>query len=151
MSGIKILAENRKARFNYEILDSYEAGIALVGTEVKSVRAGKISFADSYADIFNREVFLIGLRISPYDHGNIFNHEPDRKKKLLLHKEEIHKMKRSIDEKGLTLVPLKFYLKKGLVKVEIGVCKGKKLHDKRESIKEKDQKRDTDREMKGRG
>lgn len=150
MSGIKILANNRKARFNYEIIESYEAGIVLVGTEVKSVREGKISFTDSYAEVINNEIFLIGLHIAEYKHGNIHNHEPNRRKKLLLKKDEIRKIKRTVDEKGLTLIPLKFYLKGGLVKIELGICKGKKLHDKRESIKQKDVKRDLDREMKAR-
>jgi SsrA-binding protein len=150
MSGTKLLADNRKARFNYTIEESYECGIVLQGTEVKSLRTGKISFADSYADIRDGEVFLIGLRISPYEHGNIFNHDPERRKKLLLHKAEIKKIERKVNEKGLTLVPLKFYLKKGFVKVELGVCKGKKMHDKRNSIKDRDVKRDMAREMKGR-
>jgi len=150
MEGKKILADNRKARFNYLVLDSLECGIALQGTEVKSMRAGKFSFTDAYARIRNGELWLVGFHITPYEYGNIFNHDPVRERRLLAHKDEIKRLQRKVDEKGLTLVPLKFYLKGGIVKLELGVCQGKKLHDKRQSIKERDDKRSVDREFKQR-
>ena len=150
MEGKKILADNRKARFNYMVLDSLECGIALQGTEVKSMRAGKFSFTDAYARIRNGELWLVGFHITPYEFGNIFNHEPIRERRLLAHKDEIKRLQRKVDEKGLTLVPLKLYLKGGIVKLELGVCQGKKLHDKRQSIKERDDKRAADREFKQR-
>jgi SsrA-binding protein len=134
---------NRRARFEYEILDSYEAGIVLKGSEVKSLRVGKANLQDSYAVVKNGEVWLMNLHISPYEQANQFNHDPVRTRKLLLTKTEISKLSTKSNEKGLTLVPLKLYFKKGIVKVELGVAKGKKLHDKRESIKE----RDVEREM----
>ena len=148
--AVKILAKNRKARFNFEIEDTIECGIELKGTEVKSIRAGKMSFADSYARVRDGELYLLAFHISPYEHGNIFNHEPDRDRKLLAHAQEIKRLQRRIDERGFTLVPLSVYLKKGMVKVELGLGKGKKLHDKRESIKQKDLKREADREMRNR-
>ena len=147
---VKVLAVNRKARFNYNVLDRIECGIELKGTEVKSMRGSRFSFSDSYARIDNNELWLFGFHISLYPFGNRFNHDPDRPRKLLVHKQEIKRLKRKVDEKGLTLVPLKFYLKRGLVKREIGVCKGKKLFDKREGIKKRDQKRDAEREFKNR-
>ncbi|MFO7849389.1 MAG: SsrA-binding protein SmpB [Spirochaetia bacterium] len=143
----KVLANNRKARFNYEIEDTLECGIELKGTEVKSVRDGKMSFSDSYAQVINGELYLIGFNISPYKHGNIYNHEPDRTRKLLAHAQEIKRLQRRIDEQGFTLVPLRVNLKGGMVKIELGLGRGKKLHDKRHAIKEKDQKREADREM----
>jgi SsrA-binding protein len=149
-TGIKFLAKNRKARFNYEIEDSLECGIELRGTEVKSIRAGKMSFADSYCRVRGAELYLQGFHISPYDHGNIHNHEPDRERKLLAHAQEIKRLQRKIDERGYTLVPLKVYLKGGMVKIEIGLGRGKKVYDKRESIKKRDQKRDAEREMRDR-
>lgn len=148
--SVKILAKNKQAFFNYSIEESIEAGIALQGTEVKSIKAGKFSFADSYARITDGELWLIALHISPYIHGNIHNHDPLRPRRLLVHKDEIKRFGRKVDEKGLTLVPLRVYLKKGIVKVEIGVCKGKKLHDKRDSIKQRDLARETDREIRSR-
>ncbi len=148
--AVKILAKNRKARFNFEIEDTIECGIELKGTEVKSIRAGKMSFADSYARVRDGELYLLAFHISPYEHGNIFNHEPDRDRKLLAHAQEVKRLQRRIDERGFTLVPLSVYLKKGMVKVELGLGKGKKLHDKRESIKQKDLKREADREMRNR-
>jgi SsrA-binding protein len=146
----KLLAKNKQAFFNYSIDESIEAGIALQGTEVKSVKAGKFSFADSYARIQDGELWLIGLHISPYIHGNIHNHDPLRPRRLLVHKQEIKRLSRKVDEKGFTLVPLRVYLKRGMVKVEIGVCKGKKQHDKRESIKQRDLKREAEREIRAR-
>ncbi|MBP3608020.1 MAG: SsrA-binding protein SmpB [Treponema sp.] len=149
MSGnVKIIAQNKKARFNYFVEESYECGIALEGTEVKSVKSGNISFADSFAEITNGELWLRNFRISEYAYSSVFNHNPDRLKKLLVHKSEIKKLQRKIIEKGYTLIPLDFYLKCGRVKVTLGVCKGKKLYDKRETIKQRDIDRDLHREFK---
>lgn len=145
--GIKILADNRKARFNYTVEDTLECGIELQGTEVKSLRIGKFSFADSYARVLNGELILVSFHISPYEFGNIYNHEPDRDRRLLAHKQEIKRLQRRVDEKGFTLVPLKVYLKNGLIKVLLGICKGKHTHDKRQSIKDRDLKRDAARQM----
>lgn len=145
---VKILGDNRKARFNYSVDETFECGIMLQGTEVKSIKAGQFSFADSYGRIRDGELWFIGFHVTPYDHGNIFNHLPDRERKLLVHKEEIKRLTRKVDEKGFTLVPLKVYLKKGIVKIEFGLCKGKKNYDKREDIKERDLKRDTERNFK---
>lgn len=143
----KIIAENRKARFNYFIEESIECGIALEGTEVKSVKNGSISFPDAFAEIVNNEVFVKGLHISEYSYSSVFNHTPDRVKKLLLHKEEIKRLKRKTEEKGYTLIPIDFYLKNGRVKLTLGICKGKKQFDKRASIKERDVNRDIQREF----
>lgn len=143
MAGRKNIAENRKARFDYFIEDTYECGIELQGTEVKSVKNGSISFPDAFAEITDGEVWIKNLHISEYFFSSVFNHNPDRPKKLLLHREEIKKLSRKVDEKGYTLIPLDFYLKNGRVKVTLGVCKGKKQYDKREAIKN----RDLDREM----
>jgi SsrA-binding protein len=147
MEATKLLANNRRARYNYTVEESLECGIELKGTEVKSLKIGKFSFSDAYGKIEGGELWLISLNIQPYLFGNIFNHDPDRPRKLLVHKQELKRLKRKVDEKGLTLVPLKFYLKKGRVKVELGVCRGKKLVDKRQSIKQKDMKRDAERAM----
>jgi SsrA-binding protein len=141
--GIKIITKNRKAFHDYFILETVEAGIALVGTEVKSLREGGINLKDSYARIENGEMVLFGVHISPYDHGNRYNHDPERPRKLLLHRREIWRFKGRSEEKGLTLVPLSFYFKRGRAKVEIGLAKGKQAHDKRDVL----QKRDTDREI----
>lgn len=147
--GFKIMADNRQARFTYEILDSYEAGVALQGTEVKSIRAGKVNLRDGYAQVKNGEVWLLNVHISPHDMTNqAYNHEPRRPRRLLLHKAEIRKLIGKVEEKGLTLVPMKLYLKKGRVKVNIAIGRGKKLHDKRESLKKKQEKRDIARMMK---
>ena len=143
----KIIAQNRKARFNYFIEESIECGIALEGTEVKSVKNGSISFPDAFAEIVNNEVFVKGLHISEYSYSSVFNHNPDRVKKLLLHKEEIKRLKRKTEEKGYTLIPIDFYLKNGRVKLTLGICKGKKQFDKRASIKERDVNRDIQREF----
>ncbi|MCI5829360.1 MAG: SsrA-binding protein SmpB [Treponema sp.] len=148
--AVKIIATNRKARFNYTVTDTFECGIALEGTEVKSVKAGNISFADSFALIENGEVWVQNLHISEYAYSSVFNHDPDRKKKLLLHREEIKRLQRKVDEKGFTLVPLDFYLKHGLVKVKLGLCKGKKEFDKRADIKDRDVKRELAREFRNR-
>jgi len=146
--GNKLLAKNRKARFNYSILESLEVGISLLGTEVKSMRNGKFSFTDAYAKISkNDELILVGFHISPYDFGNLNNHEPERTRVLLAHKNEIKKLKRKVEERGCTLVPLKFYLKNGKVKLEIGVGTGKQSQDKRQTIKARDEKRAVEREF----
>lgn len=145
--GTKLIAENRKARFDYFVEETYECGIALEGTEVKSVKNGNISFPDSFAEIINNEVWVKNLHISEYSYSSIFNHNPDRPKKLLLHSEEIKRLTRKVDEKGYTLIPLNFYLKNGRVKMSLGVCKGKKQYDKRESIKNRDIQRDLQRDF----
>ena len=149
MSDRKIIAENRKARFDYFIEDTYECGIVLEGTEVKSVKNGNISFPDAFAEIVNGEVWVKNFHISEYSFSSIFNHDPDRPKKLLLHAEEIKRLTRRVDEKGCTLIPLDFYLKNGRVKVTLGVCKGKKQFDKRAAIKDRDVQRDIQREFAG--
>jgi SsrA-binding protein len=141
------LVKNKKALHLYSVQEVLECGIELKGTEVKSVKACRLSFTDSYAKIENNELWLTGLHISPYEHGNIHNHDPDRKRKLLVHKEEIKRLRKKVDEKGLTLIPLRFYLKHGIVKLELGVCKGKKEFDRREDIKRKDLKRDAERDL----
>ncbi len=142
------VAVNKKARHNYEIDTEFEAGIVLVGSEVKSIRAGRVSFQDAYADIKNGEVFLRGLHISPYKYAYNANHEAIRTRKLLLHNYEIRKLIGKVKEKGYTLVPLKIYFKNDKIKVLIGLGRGKKLYDKRETIKKRDMKRDLDRERK---
>jgi len=146
----KTLAVNKKAKFNYAVTESLECGIELKGTEVKSVKDGKFSFSDCYAKIDNDELWLTGLHITPYTFGNRFNHDPDRPRKLLAHRQEIKRLKRKVQEKGLTLIPLRFYLKRSIVKLELGVCKGKRLFDKREDIKRRDTKRDLEREFRQR-
>ena len=142
-ASVKIVCENRKARHDYFIHETYEAGIALVGTEVKSLRAGKANLKDSFAKIKNNEIFLDNMHISPYEQGNIFNHDPLRARKLLMHKREILKLKDKLEKEGYTLIPLKMYFKGSKLKVLIGLAKGKKNYDKREAIK----KRDIEREM----
>lgn len=139
---------NRKARYDYIIEDTYEAGIVLTGTEIKSVRQGKVNIKDSYAIIRNDEIYLLNTHISIYEEGNRFNHEEDRTRKLLLHKKEILKLKNKLEIEGYTLVPLRLYFVKGRCKVEIGVCKGKKNYDKKESIKERDIKRELEKDFK---
>lgn len=148
-NGYKILTDNRKARYLYEILDTYEAGIELKGTEVKSIRAGRSNLQDGYALLRDGEVWLINVHISPYENtGNFFNHDPRRTRKLLLHRQEINKLIGQVEQKGLTLVPLKMYLKRGRVKVMIGLARGKKLHDKRETIRRRDDARSMQRALK---
>lgn len=146
---VKIVSDNRQARFLYEILETFEAGIALVGTEVKSIRAGKVNLRDGYGLIRNGEVWLINVHISPYEaSGQYFNHDPRRSRKLLLHRKEINKLIGQIEQKGLTLIPLKMYFKGSNVKVTLALGKGKKLHDKRESLKRKQDEREMARAMK---
>ena len=146
--GSRLIANNKKAYHDYFIEETYEAGIALHGTEVKSLRMGKCSIKESFVRIENEEVYIYGMHISPYEKGNIFNRDPLRIKKLLLHKSEIRKMKGKIAEKGYTLVPLKVYFNRSLVKVEIGLEKRKKLYDKRQDIAKKDQRREAERDFK---
>ena len=143
-----MIANNKKAYHDYFIEEKYEAGISLHGTEVKSLRMGKCSIKESFLRIENGELFIYGMHVSPYEKGNIFNKDPLRVKKLLMHKSEIHKLQGKIAEKGYTLVPLQVYLKGGLVKVEIGLARGKKLYDKRQDIAKKDQRREAQREFK---
>ena len=146
--GSRLIANNKKAYHDYFIEETYEAGIALHGTEVKSLRMGKCSIKESFVRIENEEVYIYGMHISPYEKGNIFNRDALRVKKLLLNKREIRKMKGKIAEKGYTLVPLKVYFNRSLVKVEIGLAKGKKLYDKRQDIAKKDQRREAERDFK---
>lgn len=147
-NNFKLLANNKKAYFDYFIEDKWEAGISLYGTEVKSIRMGKVSIKESYIKIENGEVFVYNMHVSPYEKGNIFNRDPIRVRKLLLHRAEINKLSGKITEKGYTLVPLQVYIKDGFVKVEIGLAKGKKLYDKRDSIAKKDVRRENEREFK---
>ena len=146
--NFKLVANNKKAYFDYFIEDKWEAGIALFGTEVKSVRMGKVSIKESYIKIEKGEVFVYNMHVSPYEKGNIFNRDPIRVKKLLLHRAEINKISGKITEKGYTLVPLQVYIKDGLVKVEVGLAKGKKLYDKRDTIAKKDVRRENERDFK---
>ena len=146
--NVKLIANNKKAYHDYFIEDKYEAGISLAGTEVKSLRQGKCSIKESFIRIEKGEVFIYVMHISPYEKGNIFNKDPLRVKKLLLHKYEINKMAGKIAEKGYTLVPLQVYFRGSLVKVELGLAKGKKLYDKRQDIAKKDQKREAEKEFK---
>lgn len=148
--GIKLIAKNKKARHDFFIEDTYEAGIALVGTEVKSIRMGKVNLRDSYAQVRDGEAFLNKMHISPYEKGNIFNRDPLRTRKLLLHKREIAKLMGLVTQKGYSLVPLSVYLKNGKVKVEIGVARGKKLYDKRQDQRERDAKRSIEQYEKSR-
>ena len=145
---VKLIANNKKAYHDYFILDKYEAGISLHGTEVKSLRMGKCSIKEAFVRIENGEVIIYGMHISPYEKGNIFNKDPLRPRKLLMHKYEINKLMGKIKEKGMTLVPLKVYFKGSLVKVEIGLARGKKLYDKRQDIAKKDQRREAEKEFK---
>lgn len=146
--GSRLIANNKKAYHDYFVEETYEAGIALHGTEVKSLRMGKCSIKESFIRIENEEVYIYGMHISPYEKGNIFNKDPLRVKKLLLHKAEIRKLQGKIAVKGYTLVPLKVYFNQSLVKVEIGLAKGKKLYDKRQDIAKKDQRREAERDFK---
>ncbi len=147
---MKVIAENRKARHDYLIEECFEAGIELKGTEVKSMRAGRANLKDSFAVIENGELYLYGMHISPYEHGNIFNVEPMRPRKLLMHKKEIMRLLGKTKEQGLTLVPLKAYFKKDKIKIELALAKGKKLYDKREAAAEKSAKREIEKAMKER-
>ena len=143
-----MIAQNKKAYHDYFVDEKYEAGIELFGTEVKSIRAGTVNLKDSYCEIADGELYALGFHISPYDHGNIFNHEPLRKKKLLMHKREILKLHGLVAQKGFTLVPLSLYFSGSRVKMEIGLCRGKKLYDKREDMAKNDAKRTMERTFK---
>ena len=147
--SVKLIANNKKARFDYFILETFECGIELFGTEVKSLRLGQCSINESWVEIKGGEVFINGMHINPYEKGNIFNKDPLRVRKLLMHRQEIRRLVGKIKEKGLTLVPLQVYFKGSLVKVEIALAQGKKNYDKRDSIAKKDQKRDFERNFKG--
>jgi len=146
--GVKVIAVNRRARHDYSVDETYECGIELLGTEVKSFRDGKISFPDAWAEVISGEVWLRSLRVAENPFSSVFNHDPDRKKRLLLNRDEIKRIHRKVEEKGYTLIPMSFYFKKGKVKVELGLCKGKKVYDKRADIRERDVKRDMAREIK---
>lgn len=146
--AVKQVAANRKARHEYQVLETFEAGIELTGTEVKSIRQGNVNLKESWADIKNGEVFILGMHISPYEKGNIFNRDPIRRRRLLLHKREIRKLEQERKTKGLTLVPLALYFKDSYVKVELGLCRGKKLYDKRATAAERSAQRDMDRAVK---
>lgn len=148
MSTQKTIADNRKARHDYELYDRYEAGLELKGTEIKSIRRGKVQLKDSYISFYNDEAYIKGMHISPYEFGNIFNHDETRDRKLLLHKKEIRKLYQDTRIKGYTVVPVRLYLSKGLAKLEIALAKGKNLHDKRESQKAKDAKREIAKALK---
>ena len=150
MPGEKVIATNRKARHDYEILETYEAGLVLRGTEVKSLREGQVTFKDSYAAINGNEAWLIGCHIAPYHHGTDANHDPDRSRKLLLHRREISRLLGKTAERGLTLIPLRLYFKEGRAKLEFGLARGKKLHDKRATIKERDARREMAKEVRAR-
>ena len=147
--GEKLITQNRRAHHEYHILDRYEAGIELRGTEVKSLRDGHITLKDSYADVDAKgEIYLVGVHINPYEKGTIFNHDPERRRRLLMHKQEILKLGQRVAEKGLTLIPLRVYFKEGRAKVEIGLCQGKHNVDKRDTIREREVKREMDRAVK---
>lgn len=141
----KVIAQNKKANHDYFIEETYEAGLVLQGTEIKALRAGRANLKDSYAKILNGEVFLIGMHISPYEQGNRYNHDPERTRKLLLHRRQINKLIGETKEAGYSLVPLKIYLKNGYAKILIGLARGKKKYDKREDLKKKEAKRDIER------
>ncbi|MBW4489435.1 MAG: SsrA-binding protein SmpB [Trichocoleus desertorum ATA4-8-CV12] len=148
-TGYKIVSDNRQARYQYEILETYETGIELRGTEVKSIKGGQVNLRDGFALVRDGEVLLLNVHISPHATTNqAFNHDPRRTRKLLMHREEIRKLIGKVEQQGLTLVPLKMYLKRGWVKIDLALVKGKKLHDKREDVKRRDDKRDMERAMK---
>ena len=149
-TGQKIIADNRKARHDYFVIETYEAGISLAGTEVKSVRGGNVNLKDSYCEVDGGELYALGVHISPYEQGNIFNKDPLRPKKLLMHKREIMKLTGLVSREGYTLVPLSLYFKGSHVKMAIGLCKGKKLYDKREDAARRDADRDIEKAMKNR-
>ena len=146
----RTVAQNKKAYHDYFMLEEYEAGIELFGTEVKSIRQGRVNLKDAWCSIDNGEIFVNGMHISPYEQGNIFNRDPLRKKKLLMHKKEIHKLYGTIKQQGLTLIPLSVYFNKGKAKIKVGLCKGKKIYDKRDVAAKKEENRSIDREIKER-
>ncbi len=146
MASEKVIATNRKAFHEYHVLETYEAGLALVGTEVKSLREGQVSFKDAYVAIDGEEAWLIGCHIAPYHHGSFDNHDPERRRKLLLHRREISRLLGKVAERGLTIIPLKLYFKTGRAKLEVGLARGKKLYDKRVTIREREMRRELERE-----
>lgn len=146
----KTIAQNKKAHHDYFVLESYEAGIELCGTEVKSLRAGRVNLKDSWCNIVDGEIFVNGMHISPYDHGNVFNKDPMRVRRLLMHKKEILKLFGTLQQQGLSLIPISLYFKGSKVKMQVGLCKGKKLYDKRTTMAERDAKRNIDRALKER-
>lgn len=146
----RTVAQNKKAYHDYFVLEEYEVGIELFGTEVKSIRQGRVNLKDAWCSIDNGEIFVNGMHISPYEQGNIFNRDPLRKKKLLMHKKEIHKLYGTIKQQGLTLIPLSVYFNKGKAKIKVGLCKGKKIYDKRDVAAKKEANRSIDREIKER-
>ena len=148
--NVKIIAQNKKAHHDYFVLESYEAGIELCGTEVKSLRAGRVNLKDSWCNIVDGEIFVNGMHISPYDHGNVFNKDPMRVRRLLMHKKEILKLFGTLQQQGLSLIPISLYFKGSKVKMQVGLCKGKKLYDKRATMAERDAKRNIDRALKER-
>ncbi len=150
-NGLETVARNKKAYHDYFVLESFEAGIELFGTEVKSVRQGKINLKDAWCSIEGGEIFVNGMHISPYEFGNIFNRDPMRKRRLLMHKREINRLYGTLKQEGLTLIPLSAYFNRGRLKIQVGLCKGKKLYDKRESIARKDAEREAARELRNRG
>lgn len=139
--GVQLVAKNRKALFDYEVLDTVEVGLVLKGTEVKSLRDGKLQFRDAYASVHNGEMWLHHAHIAEYTHGNVFNHDPSRSRKLLAHRHEIDRLEAKVNEKGVTLIPLEVYFRRGKAKVKLGLCRGKAKQDKRQSIKERDERR----------
>ncbi len=147
--NVKIVATNRKAGFEYFLMEHFEAGLALQGSEIKSIRAGQVSLAEAYVETDGREAWLVEAHIAPYSQANRFNHDPKRRRRLLLHKKEIRRLWNEVRQKGVTIVPLKVYLKDGRAKLEIALAKGKKLHDKRDAIAQRDQAREQAREMRG--
>lgn len=147
---IRVIAENRKARHDYFVEERYETGIILTGTEIKSIRAARVNLKDSYAEITGGEVWLNQMHISPYEQGNRFNHDPLRKRKLLMNRTEINKIVGKVQQQGMTLIPLKIYLKQGLAKIELGLCKGKKSYDKRDDLADRDAKRQMERDLRDR-
>ena len=150
-NGIKIIAQNKKAYHDYFVLEKFECGIELFGTEVKSIRGGNVNLKDSYCYVKGGQIFATGVHVKPYEQGNIFNRDPDREKRLLMHKREILKLSGKVNQEGLTLIPLSLYFNKSLVKLELGLCKGKKLYDKREDDAKKRAERDIDRAEKSNG
>jgi SsrA-binding protein len=146
--GEKIIVQNRRARHDYQVIETHEAGIELRGTEVKAMRDGLMQLKDSYVDVEKGQMLLVGAHISPYDKGNIYNHDPERPRRLLMHKREILKLGALVAEKGLTLIPLSVYFKHGIAKVEVGLCRGKHNEDRRQTLREREAKREIDRAMK---
>jgi SsrA-binding protein len=147
MNGIKIVSRNRKAKFEYQLFDSFEAGLELRGTEIKSIRAGQVSLSEAYVRTNGRQAWLVGAHIAPYDQASVFNHDPERERRLLLHKREIKDLWDGVRLKGMTIVPTMLYLRDGLAKIEIALAKGKRQYDKRQAIKKRDMARDVERAM----